>query len=246
MIFEHPASTPGYRVLPATACPLGLEGSPGHQSSGKPDRGMCPMQRGCPCCITEAAPARSPCSGTLAGVWAHGLFAAGALGERCANKQKQGRTVFLRKLAWDFPFSHSKKQAGKIWDRLWALQRCGGVHPGSLGRQGWSRQDGPQGSGLQLKSLRAAKCLLFPGESSHSRRGLARCLLLGTARLQPMTPPKAHSPLLPSTPSPQRPSSSYFLPSLLFVVPPPPPCNPLTDMARPGISPVFTHLIAAL
>lgn len=103
-----------------------------------------------------------------------------------------------------------------------------------------------QGSGVQLKSLRAAKCLL-PRESSHSHGGLATCLLLGTAELWPMSPPKVHPPLLPSTASPQGPSSSYFLPSLLFVVPPPPPpCNPPMDMARPGMHPVFTHLVAAL
>ena len=222
MIFEHLASTPGYQALPATVCPLGLEGSPGHQSSGKPDPGMCPMQWGCPRRLTEAAPAPSQCSGTLAGGWTHGLFAARALGERCVNKQKQGHAVFLRKLTWDFPFSHSKKQPGKVWGSPRALQRRGGVHPGSLGWQGWSRQDGPQGPRLQLKSLRAAKCL-FPGGRSHSHGGLARCLLLGTAQLWPMSPPKVHPLLLPSTPSPQGPSSSYFLPSLLFAVPPPPP-----------------------
>lgn len=115
--FEHSAPT-----LPATACPLGLEGSPGHQSSGKPYPGMCLMQWGCPHCTTEAALAPLQCSSMLVRGWTHRLFAARVLGERCANKQKPGHAVFLRKLTWDFPFSHSKQQPGKVWGRLWALK----------------------------------------------------------------------------------------------------------------------------
>lgn len=197
MSFEHSASAPGYQALSATVCPVGHQGSPSHRSGWKPNPGMCPLRWGCPRCTAEAAPAPLRCSGTLARGWTHGLFVARVLGERCANKQKKDRAAFLRKLTWDFPFSHSKKQPGKVWGRLWALLRCGGVHPGSLGRQGWSRQDGPQRSGLRVKSLCAARCLL-PRESSHSPGGLARCFLLGTAQRWPMSLPKVHPPLLPS------------------------------------------------
>jgi len=163
-----------------------------------------------------AAPAPSRCSGTLAGGWTHGLSAARVLGERCANKQNQGHAAFLRKFTQGFPFSHTNSSLGRSGAGSGLCSDVGGVHQGSLGQQSQSRQDKSWGSGLQLKSLHAAECW-------------------GTFDF-------AH---VPSTPSPQGPSGSHFLPSLLFAVPPPP-SNPLMDMARPGMHLKLTHLVTAL
>lgn len=99
--FEHSVPT-----LPATVCPLGLEGSPGHQSSGKPYPGMCPMQWGCPHCTTEAAITPLQCSSMLEleaghtdflqpGCWVRDVLISRSRDMLCFSESSPGTFPFL-------------------------------------------------------------------------------------------------------------------------------------------------------
>lgn len=111
------------------------------------------------------APARWPEAGHMDFLWS-GRWA------RCdLISRSRDALCFSESSPGTFPFltaSSSLRRSGAAS----GLCSNGG---GSLGRQ-----DGPQGSGLWLISLCAAKFLLL-GESSHSHGGLASCILLGTA-----------------------------------------------------------------